>query len=188
MWIIELIKFLLQLLDNTFIGTLFAGLLLASFGLYLYHEQKKVDLEYEEKKKIKESATELLTLIHVSVKDYKDQIKVHNGGNPIAKIILNKIIAMSPDHIAKQTQSRFDKYISDINQIHNNLSTRMSLNPFYKNSVLVLSEEKINVSTYLSYIGFLPQLDIETLKIAETEISKHANALEMTLENIILNL
>jgi hypothetical protein len=45
----------MQLLDNTFFGTLFAGLILAFLALYLYKEQKKLDIKYNHKANLKKN-------------------------------------------------------------------------------------------------------------------------------------
>lgn len=50
---------IIKLLDNTFIGTLFAGVLLALFGLSLYRIQKRTDLEFEIVKKRRALASDL---------------------------------------------------------------------------------------------------------------------------------
>lgn len=60
---------LLKILDNTFLGTLLAGVTLALFGLFLYRRQKQIDIKYENLKVIKESASLLFANIEIASKN-----------------------------------------------------------------------------------------------------------------------
>ncbi len=69
---IFLLSHLMQLLDNTFFGTLFAGLILAFLALYLYKEQKKLDIKYNHKANLKKNIKEFYINIDTLYRIYKN--------------------------------------------------------------------------------------------------------------------
>lgn len=176
---------LLTFLNNTFIGTLFAGSLLAFFGLYLYHRQKNLDSQYARRQKIQELSMTLLTHINVSVKDYKGQINVYNGTNPVAKALLDKINSLSPEYFTKQNIDRFNQFAADINDSFNKLSTYLTLSAEYKDDLDLIAQKIPTLTFYFSAISALSSLGKGNLDDIEVNISKEHESIRLVLEKII---
>lgn len=181
MFICELFK----ILDNTFIGTLLAGVFLSFLGLKIYREQKKLDAEYSRKKKIQELAISLLTHINIAVKDFYGQVSVHNGKNPYAKLIFDKIVSISPSFISKETSDRFSKYVSSITQSLNDLSTHLALNPKYEEKVKLLSDIIPQMTFVLSMTPNLTGFSEKELENVSGVITDHFSKVKPALEEII---
>lgn len=125
-----LLKTISATFDNTFVGTLSAGILIAHFGLRIYIKQKKLDTVFSKKLKIQDTATLLLTQTSVAVKDYLAQIAIFDGTNQIANKIWSQIVSISPSSASTMqgdTMNRFNGYVSNITRTLNDLSIPLSL-------------------------------------------------------------
>jgi hypothetical protein len=114
--------------NNTFVGTFFAGGLIAFLGLRIYRKQKELDIDYSRKQHQQELAKALLTHITIALKDFDGQISVHNGSNPSAKIIFERVKQLSPTYITNETSMRFSTHTSSITKSWNELSIPLALN------------------------------------------------------------
>lgn len=171
--------------NNTFIGTLFAGGIIAFLGLKIYRQQKELDIAYSKRKRIQELATLLLTHVNVAVKDYLGQISVHNGANPPAKLIYNKMISISPNFISKETSSRFQSYITNITQAFNDFSTPFALDKNNESKVKILAENVPQLNFLLSTTSTLSDLQINTLNDLSKLSTEYSDKIASILEPVI---
>ncbi|KKS35070.1 MAG: hypothetical protein UU95_C0005G0033 [Parcubacteria group bacterium GW2011_GWC2_42_12] len=176
---------LLKLLNNTFIGTLFAGFLLALLGLRLYRRQKYLDADFSKREKIRELAIILLTHINISVKDYQAQLNIYNGIIPEAKVLLDKINTMSPDYLVNQNKIRFNQYVNDINNSFNKLSTYLILNSEYKKDLDLIEAKIPSFNLYLSTEEVLAKLNKQEIQSITTGFFDAVNSIKMSLKSII---
>jgi hypothetical protein len=93
---------ILKILDNTFFGTVIAGIILAQFGLRLYRSQKKTDLQYEDLRKTRELASLFLANLEISFKKYHEQLGVFNGKNPQLTKISDHLNRSFDDYFRKK--------------------------------------------------------------------------------------
>jgi hypothetical protein len=89
--LLEVMRCIFNLLDNTFLGTLFAGSLLAHIGLYLYRNQKELDASYERKRRLEEAGAKLFSHIEIANKFYSGQLNANDNNQPQMKA-LNKLL------------------------------------------------------------------------------------------------
>jgi hypothetical protein len=171
--------------DNTFVGTLFAGLIITYSGLWLYRKQKKFDIETSRKEKLHDLAVNLLTHINIAVKDYIEQISIYNGSNPAAKIIFNKMESISPDFASRGTSERFNKYIANITETLNDLSTPLALSNRNENEVKILAETIPSLNFLFSTTSTLPTSSLEDLENIRNLVLEYSNNARKVLEKII---
>lgn len=106
---------LLKALDNTFVGTLLAGTILALFGLWLYRKQKVLDMDYEDIRKVREAASLLFAHLEIANKNYEAQLNIHSGKNSQLQNIY--------DHI----NNKFGNYLNnDFNKQFNSMTTKIT--------------------------------------------------------------
>lgn len=174
-----------RVLDNTFFGTLFAGILIAYVGLILYKQQKKVDIETSRKEKLHDFAVNLLTHINVSLKDFIGQISVHDGTNPPAKMIFEKMESLSPGFVSNDVSNRFNGYIRNISEAFNQLSTPLALTPKNEERVKSLAETIPQLTFLLSATGALKLSNTKDLSEIKKLMNSHFDKIRIILESII---
>lgn len=175
----------LRLLDNTFIGTSLAGALLAFLGLQIYRVQKKLDIEYSKRSKIQELATSLLTHINVSIQDYLGQISIHDGTNPAAKALFDKINSISPNFNVGETTKKFNIHIEGVNRAFNKLSTPLALTGKHQIEIELLVKNVPLIMFLLSTTSTLSGLQKDTLKDLSGQIKGSLDNIRPSLERII---
>lgn len=171
--------------DNTFFGTLLAGLIIAYSGIWLYRKQKKVDVETLRKEKLHDLAVNLLTQINVAVQDYLGQIGVHDGSNPKAKFIFIRMEELSPGSASRDTSARFNKYIANITQALNDLSTPLALNTGNENKVKTLAEAVPSLNFLFSATSTLSMNNAEGLKSMRELALEYSDKSRKVLEEVI---
>ncbi len=75
MTIYEISEIIARIADNTFIGTLLAGIVTASVGLRIYHKQKKIDREVEEIRELNNKTHDRLVEIEIEIESNKQSEK-----------------------------------------------------------------------------------------------------------------
>lgn len=173
------------ILDNTFIGTLFAGLIIAYSGIWLYRKQKMFDIETSRKEKLHDLAVNLLTQINVAMQDYLGQIRVHDGSNPKAKFIFTRMEEFSPGAASRDTSTRFNKYITNITQALNDLSTPLALNNGNEAKVKTLAEAIPGLNFLFSAASTLSMNNVEGLKNVRELALEYSDKSRKVLEEII---
>lgn len=133
--------FLLKILDNTFIGTLLAGALLAMFGFCLYSKQKEIDVEYEELRKIRELASSLYVHIETASKKYEAQLNVHNGTNSQLTNFFNLMNNKFNGHFTNESSKEFNEISITITKATDNLIAQLKIAGNYEEIIKVLSEK-----------------------------------------------
>ena len=176
---------ILCLLDNTFLGTLLAGTLLAFLGLFLYQKQKNLDSTYQKKQTIRELATKLLMYINTSVKDYADQIKIHNGENSVVKVLFDHINSISPGYINQQNIDKFNHFVKNINNSFNELSVHLTLEKNLQKYLTPMTQAISTLNFYLSTASTLPKLAVKDLGEIQKSILGSHETLKQILENVI---
>ena len=175
----------MKFLDNTFFGTLLAGIILAYIGRYLYVSQKKIDSTYNSQQNIKELSTELLTVLNVNIVDFCNQIDVISGVNAIGRVVKNRMEDVFPGQFIKQLASKYANAVNDINQIFNKLSTRLSLNSKYLSDLDLIKEKLPRITTYLSMTSALTEISVEMLNEIKASINIDFTEIKIVLEKII---
>ncbi len=176
---------LAQTADNTFVGTLFAGLIIAYSGVWLYRKQKKIDIETLRNEKVHDLAVSLLTLINVAMQDYLGQISLHDGSNLDAKLIYSTMEEYSPGWVTKDTSHRFNQHISNISQALNGLSTPLALSTQNEDIVKTLAEVVASLNFLFSATSTLPMNNPENLGVIRKLALGHSEKARKVLEKIV---
>jgi hypothetical protein len=162
-----------------------AGILLAYLGFYLYSQEKELDIAYAKKQKIQELSTILLNHINISVKDYQTQISAFEGNSIVVKTLLDYINSISPGHVDVQNTSRFSKYINDIADSLNLLSTHLALGDKHKQNLGVLQDNVPTLNTYFSTVSVLSKMSKADLQEISKVITEKSTLIKGTLQCII---
>jgi len=160
---------MLALLNNTFLGTLLAGCLLALFGLWLYRRQKEIDIKYEDRKKIRELASLLFANIDVAVKEFRGQLNIYDGKNPQLKLISDAVNTKFSNALRADSDRRFNEHVLVIEKTQNNLVAQLKICEGAKNdnAIGLLTEKTAMLNVYLlgfSVLGNLEQKEVLELK------------------------
>ncbi len=118
---------LLEILNNTFVGTLLAGSLLAVLGLKLYRWQKSIDIKYEDLRKLREQASLLFAQIEIASKNCEAQINIYNGENrEIQK--LNEILNEKfNNHFSSEFEKEFNLLTTKITKTSDDLIAQLKI-------------------------------------------------------------
>lgn len=160
---------MLTLLNNTFLGTLLAGGLLALFGLWLYRRQKEIDIGYEDRKKIRELASLLFANIDIAVKEFRGQLNIYDGKNPQLKIISDAVNAKFSNALHADSDRRLNEHVKTIEKALNNLVAQLKIFEGDKSETTtgLLTEKTAMLNMYLlgfSVLGNLEQKEVAELK------------------------
>jgi len=158
---------LLRILDNTFIGTLFAGALLAMFGLFLYRQQKQTDIEYDDFRKNRELASALFACLESAASDYNELLNIADGSsNPQVQALKDRIAQLGGDPLGKYDKL-FNFHISEINKALKALIAQLKLNfnSKYDHEIGILSKEIPTLNFYLSAVLLLIKLNDKSADI-----------------------
>jgi len=123
---------LLELLNNTFFGTLLAGSLLAWLGLILYRRQKAIDIKYEDLRKIRELAALLFAEIEIASRKYEGQLNIYNGKNSQLSKIYEVFNDKFEDRFKKDFDNEFNIMCSKISVATDNLIARLKIDGKYE--------------------------------------------------------
>jgi hypothetical protein len=132
---------LLKILDNTFVGTLLAGAILAWFGFSLYRKQKEVDIEYEELRKIRELASNLYVIVETASKKYEGQLNIHSGINSQLTNFFNLINNKFDSHFTNESSKEFNEISVVITKATDNLVAQLKIAGNYDEVIKVLIEK-----------------------------------------------
>lgn len=178
---------ILEILNNTFIGTLLAGILIALFGIFLYRQQKKIDLQYEEYRKIKELSALLFSNIEIASKDFNGQIAIYNGKNRELEIIGRNVNLKTNNQFRNEMQLKFLRYSNEM-EIHlNNLISVLKLHKKdnYNKAIKILAEKVPVISFYLMANFTLAELDKKEIENIEISFDNEVALISKTLQNLI---
>ena len=156
----------MQLLDNTFVGTLAAGIVLALFGLYLYRSQKRTDIEFEEIRKKREFASLLFSKIQIAIKNYEAQLNIHNGKNAFVSNLYNLLNQKFDNHFKKDFDRNFNTQADEITVATDNLIAALKIDEKFTKEI-----EQISKS--------IPTLNLMLLGVSAMHLSKSEDINEL---------
>lgn len=168
--------------NNTFIGTLSAGVIITFLGLRLYRSQKELDEAFLKKHKIRELSVRLLTDVNVAVKDYMGQISLYDGSNGPAKLIYDKMESIQPGFWSKGTSIRFQKYVGDISKSFDELSTPLALNSLNEEKVKSLADAIPQLTFILNTTSTLSSFGLSDLSSFRKTVSDNADKIRSLLD------
>lgn len=173
-------------LDNTFFGTLSAGILLALFGLFLYRKQKEIDLKYEESHKIRELASLLFANMEMGVKNYEGQINVNDGKNPWLKKLLDEFNQKFDDHFRNETDNLFNTLSLKIGESADELVAKLKIyDGDYENEIKVIVDKIPTIILCLSGWMILAKSTTAEIEEFEKSFTEATNEIKKVLQGLI---
>src|SRR3989344_1977023 len=82
---------IMEILNNTFIGTLSAGLILTFLGFRLYERQKQIDIEFEDLRKLRDTSAALFAGINLATGKIGGLFNMYDKQNPMFSKILRHV-------------------------------------------------------------------------------------------------
>jgi hypothetical protein len=161
------IKCPLAILDNTFVGTLSAGILLGIIGLGIYNWQKKTDLRYEDLRKDRELAASLYASVISASEKMEGLFNLYDGKNPVLTKLSKSALA---DIAADKIHDELTISVKDINANTENFITKMKIKNVYNIDINAITNS-------VSMFNFYLNAAITLQKLNEVEIARYKNSL-----------
>lgn len=113
--------------DNAFIGTLSAGAVLAFFGFRFYLKQKQIDIEFEDLRKLKDSAATLFAAINSASNKIGGLFNMYDQENPTLTKILKHVDISVEDGLNKKTGKELEVASATITALWENLNSQLTI-------------------------------------------------------------
>ena len=183
------ISLVFEIMDNTFFGTLFAGIILAFIGFSLYREQKSVDIKYEDLRKIREAAASLLANIEIVSRKYKQQLDLYTNTENQLKIVnglKNKLTELGEDY-DKKIFNEFNEMSFEIDDNTDFLVALMQIDGNYGEDVKIIIKEVVFFNLIIRSVNVIPSLSQshEKLKEYRENLEKTTKNLRIILQKVI---
>jgi len=183
------ISLVFEIMDNTFFGTLFAGIILAFIGFSLYREQKSVDIKYEDLRKIREAAASLLANIEIVSRKYKQQLDLYTNTENQLKIVnglKNKLTELGEDY-DKKIFNEFNEMSFEIDDNTDFLVALMQIDGNYGEDVKIIIKEVVFFNLIIRSVNVIPSLSQSQEKLEEyrENLEKTTKNLRIILQKVI---
>lgn len=179
-----ILLYYIKILDNTFVGTLLAGGLLALFGLFLYRRQKQIDVNYDEFRKIRDLASVLFVCLETANSDYSALLNIINkNSSPQIAALKDRIIQLGGNPFDGYDKL-FNSHISEINRASKSLIAQLN---FYEyKGIEILNENIPKLNFYLSVIPiFINSKSFDTISNFKENFENYRTLIENKLKEII---
>lgn len=177
---------ILSILNNTFIGTLFAGVILALFGLFLYRHQKQIDIKCENLKIIRESASLLFANIEIASKNYEGQLNIYDGKNPQIKLISDALNKKYENHFQNEFDKQFNVFSTKITALSDDLIAKLKIHsPEYDSEIKGITEKIPAIILYLSGWMVLKKSTNEEVADFRKGFTEASGGIKETLQKLI---
>ncbi len=144
-------SWILPILNNTFFGTVFAGVVLALFGLFLYRSQKQIDIKYEYLKEIRKSASILFVNIEAVSKKYGSQLSIYGEVNSQAKLINGLLNKKFGNFFQNELDKQFSSFSIKIKELSDDLVAKLEISsPRYDSEIKEIIDKIMVIVLYLS--------------------------------------
>lgn len=178
---------MLTLLNNTFVGTLLAGGILALLGLCLYRWQKRIDIQYEDLKKIRELASLSFASIDIAAKDFRGQLNIYDDKYPQLKLVNDAVNARFGDLIREAFDKRFNQHVIEIEKALSNLVAQLKIYGDEKSDgkASLLTEKIAMLNMYLLGFSVLGNLKKEEIAELKNNFEETVSIIYATLHDLI---
>lgn len=157
---------ILDILNNTFFGTLFAGVLITFLGLILYKRQKKIDLDFDDLRKTRENAASLYAAIELATKNIESLFNLYDGKNPQLTKPLQTLGPFFEKELIEKIGNELKKSSDAITDLSESLVTKIKI----KNSFELDIQKITNAITIMNL--YLQGASITVHKLKANEVGK----------------
>lgn len=176
---------IIKILNNTFLGTLLAGTILALFGFYLYRKQKKTDIEYEDLRKTREQASLLLANIEIAFKKYEEQLGIYNGKNVQLSVISKLLNNKFNNQFHNKFVEEFNNLVFKIGEMNENLIAQLKIEGNHDADIKILTEKISIFNLFLQSVSVLHISKPEDIEQYHNGISETLALIRVTLQKLI---
>lgn len=180
----------MNFLDNTFFGTLIAGILLSCFGIMLYKKQKGIDLDYKNNQVTSELGSILFASVDLAFEKFNIQLNIHDESNLNAKtiqLLSEKINEKSGNNLNNIATKEINTIWELINTNFYNLGSNLRLRNLHIIEMENLQKALGFFNFYILTIPVLPTLDKATLRTVKSEFKQRYVDVKDILQKIIKN-
>lgn len=176
---------LLKILNNTFVGTFFAGTLLALLGFFLYGRQKRIDLVYEEIRKDRQIAASLYASIETASKKMEGLFNIYDGKNPHLVKPLQKLGLEFENLLVNKMSDELSVSNKEIATISENLITNMKIRNLQNLNLKTITDNVSIINFYLFNPSTLQKLTKEEVEEWRNGLGKATSSIESELKKIL---
>ncbi|MDD3940657.1 MAG: hypothetical protein PHQ01_03765 [Candidatus Pacebacteria bacterium] len=181
------VSLIFEIMDNTFLGTLFAGIILAFIGFSLYRKQKSVDIKYEDLRKIREAAASLLANIEIISRKYEQQLDLYTNTENQLKIVnalKNKLTELGEDYDEK-IFAEFNEMSFEVDDNTDFLVALMQIDGNYEDDTKSIIKEVAFLNLITRGVRVIPNLSAKELEEYRENLKKTTKNLRIILQRII---
>lgn len=181
------VSLIFEIMDNTFLGTLFAGIILAFIGFSLYRKQKSVDIKYEDLRKIREAAASLLANIEIISRKYEQQLDLYTNTENQLKIVnalKNKLTELGEDYDEK-IFAEFNEMSFEVDDNMDFLIALMQIDGNYEDDTKSIIKEVAFLNLITRGVRAIPNLSAKESEEYRENLKKTTKNLRIILQRII---
>lgn len=170
--------------DNTFIGTLFAGLVLGYVGIRFYHQHKRIDDTYEDLRKLKESASKFYGTLNIAAKWHDALINFYDTKHSPLKELLIKNPAIG-DVALQKTRDDLHLLTIQLPKLADDLIGKIKLNNRYDFNIDSFKANFSKLSVSFMLLSAAPTLEVNMISSFQSIFNETMPALETELKKIL---
>ena len=156
---------ILNFLNNTFVGTLFAGVLITILGFWLYSRQKQIDIVFDDLRKLRDNAASLYAAIESASNKIEGLFNLYDGKNPQLTEPLRKLSVGFEDILVEKMASELESFSKEISSLSENIIIKIKI----KNSSNI-EIKKITDNVLVDYSKDGKVLGVEILDASENTV------------------
>ena len=157
--------FIIKLLDNTFFGTLLAGILLGYFGFWLYGRQKKIDIDFEDVRKLRDNASSLFATLESASKTIGGLFNMYDGKNLEIKAIFKNLTEALEAAVLEKMGGDLSKISKEIVELSEGLTTKLKIKNICNADSTIINDKVAILSVYLQTAS----ISLKKLSVSEVE-------------------
>jgi len=136
--------------DNTFIGTLFAGAMLAYFGYRLYVGQKQIDIEFEDLRKLKDTTAALFAAINSASNKIGGLFNMYDQENPMLTKILRHVGSSVEDGLNEKVGKELEIASTDVTTLWENLNSQLAIKNQFSLEIDTIGQQMLILNMYMN--------------------------------------
>ena len=156
---------ILNILNNTFIGTLLAGALITILGFSLYRRQKQIDITFDDLRKLRDNAAALYAAMEAASNKIEGLFNLYDGKNPqLTKPLRHLGYAIENDLVNKMGNGLVS-YSNEITSLSEGLVSKIKIKNFSNIEIKEIIDNILVMNLYLNSASFI----LQGLKATEVE-------------------
>lgn len=165
--------------QNTFVGTLAAGLVLAWVGFKFYKRQKQIDSNFDDLKKKKEAANALFAAINSATSKFGGLLNMYDEKNAMLVHIRTKLGPAVESGVFDKTTKELEAQSSQIQGLTDSLTSMLAIKNEAGASIEAIGKNILILNIYMQ------GSTITVKKLGQTEIEEWRAGWETARKNVV---